>query len=59
MTNALEWAKSRLLGTEGVEKPYECVKCNLRLARQPFNCPECGCYRVNWIEWQENRELIE
>lgn len=59
MINVLVWTKNRLLGTDEGKKPYECVKCNTLLARQPFSCPECGCYQVNWIGWQEDIELGE
>lgn len=59
MTNVLMWVKTRLLGADEVGKPYECVMCNTRMARQPFNCPDCGCYQVNWIGWRADRELVE
>lgn len=59
MISPLLWTKTRLLGTNRGKKPYECAKCNTRLAHQPFNCPECGCYQVNWVRWQDDRELIE
>lgn len=53
------WGEHRLLATAEVEQPYECAKCNIRLPRQPWNCPECGSFRVNWIAWQEDRELVK
>jgi rubrerythrin len=57
--NAFVSIKARLLGANGVDRPYECESCNTRLARQPFNCPECGCYQVNWIGWQDELEWTE
>lgn len=59
MLNVILSTKNRLLGTLLEEEHYECTKCHTRLARQPFDCPNCGCYQVNWIGWQEDRELIE
>jgi rubrerythrin len=59
MINTFVSIKDRLSGPKGIEMPYECAKCNIRLARQPFNCPECGCYQVNWIGWKDELEWSE
>ena len=59
MFDVLGWTKTRLLGTDVGTQGYECANCGARMARQPFTCPECGCYRVDWIGWQHDRELLE
>jgi len=52
MPRVIAWIEDRLLSPNEEEKPYECEKCNTRLALQRSRCPDCGSYQVNWIGWK-------